>query len=106
LKRSRQIKEKSPTLKRIKHSAILINDYEDKAALKNEKIQKILEQEIEINTIKIEHEKKISALKEQQKQLNLIKIYEQELHATIAAAETAELQKKLQNKKNENYFIS
>jgi len=101
LKRPRQ-KEKSPTLKRIKHSTILINDYEDKAALKNEKIQKILEQEIEINIIKIEHEKKISALKEQ----HLIKIYEQELRAAIATADTAELQKQLQNKKNENYFIS
>jgi len=64
LKRPRQTKKKSPTLKRIKHSAILINDYEDKVALKNEKIEKILEQEIDINAIKIEHEKKISALKE------------------------------------------
>jgi len=97
LKRPRQ-KEKSPTLKRIKHSTILIN--EDKAALKNEKIQKILEQEIEINTIKIEHEKKMSVLKEQ----HLIKIYEQELRAAVATADTAELQKQLQNKKNENFI--
>lgn len=57
---------------------------------------------MEINTIKIEHEKKISALKEQ----HFIKIYEQELRASIAAAETAELQKQLQIKKNENYFKS
>lgn len=70
--------------------------------MKKERIQKILEQEMEINTIKIEHEKKISALKEQ----HLIKIYEQELRASIAAAETAELQKQLQIKKNENYFKS
>lgn len=101
-RRLRQDEEKSSSKKRIKHSVILANDYENEVTLKKERIQKILEQEMEISTIKIEHEKKISSLKEQ----HLIKIHEQELRASIAAAETAELQKQLQMKKNENYFKS
>lgn len=55
---------------------------------------------MELNTLKIEHEKKISILKEQ----HLIQVHKYELRAAIATAETAELQ--LEIKKNETLSLS
>lgn len=88
-----QSKEKL-SIKRGKRT-ISSNDDENEISIKTIRIQKLLDQEMQLNSIKIEHEKKMSALKEQ----HLIIIQKHELRAAIAAAETAELQ--LEMKRNE-----
>lgn len=94
-----QSKEKLSLSKRGKR-AVLSNDDENEISIKTQRIQKLLEQEMELNTLKIEHEKKISILKEQ----HLIQVHKYELRAAIATAETAELQ--LEIKKNETLSLS
>lgn len=88
-------------MKRRKHTILAKDESENEAALRIERIQKIFMQEMEINNIKVEHEKNVSVLKEQ----HLMKLQEQELRAAIATAKAAELQLEL-HKKNEKFSNS
>ncbi|XP_024892077.1 uncharacterized protein LOC112467627 [Temnothorax curvispinosus] len=87
-KKTQQSGEKLSLIKRGIKRAIPSNDDENEISLKTRRIQKLFDQEVELNTLKIEHEKKMCALKEQ----HLKKMQKHELRAAIATAEIAELQ--------------